>query len=203
MSASGCYIECLRLTSGEPKYVNRTLRLILLVLFLLALIAVGNYTGLTNSMDSEAIRKLIDDAGPWGWALYVVIFSGGEFIHIPGMVFVAAGILAYGKMFGFGLAWAASAVSVSFSFIVIRLLGGTPLGKIEKPWLKRMLVHLDTRPIRTVIVLRLFLWLAPALNYALALTSIRFRDYVIGSVLGLLIPVAGAAIMFDWLLSVS
>jgi uncharacterized membrane protein YdjX (TVP38/TMEM64 family) len=64
-----------------------------------------------------------------------------------------------------------------------------------------MLGHLDARPIRTVFALRLVLWLAPALNYALALTRARFRDYAIGSALGLILPVAGAAILFDWLVT--
>ena len=55
------------------------------------------------------------------------------------------------------------------------------------------------RRIRTVFLLRLFLWLAPALNYALALTHVKYRDYLIGSALGLIVPVAGAALLFDWL----
>ena len=190
------------MTSGERKQGSRRLRLILLALLLVTLFAAGKYTGITDKVDADAIRALMDAAGPWGWALYVVIFAGGEFIHIPGMVFVAAGILAYGKVFGFGLAFVASMVSVSFSFLVVRRLGGTPLGEINTPWLIRILGQLDARPVRTVFLLRVFLWLAPALNYALALTSVRFRHYAIGSALGLLIPVAGAAFMFDWLLTV-
>jgi uncharacterized membrane protein YdjX (TVP38/TMEM64 family) len=47
------------------------------------------------------------------------------------MVFVAAGILVYGKVIGFGLALTASVISVCFSFVVVRLLGGTPLGEID------------------------------------------------------------------------
>lgn len=191
------------MTSRERNYESRRLRLVLLVLFLLALFAVGKYTGVTDSVDAEAIRKLIDDAGPWGWALYVVIFAGGEFIHIPGMVFVAAGILAYGKVFGFGLALIASVVAVSFSFVIVRQLGGTPLSEIDKPWMKRMLSQLHARPIRTVFLLRVVLWMAPPLNYALAFTGIRFRDHLIGSIFGLLVPVAGAAILFDWLFTLS
>ena len=178
---------------------TQTVRLALLTCALVALFVVGKYTGLTQHVDAQSIRQLVHDAGGWGWALYVAVFAGGEFIHIPGMVFVVAGILVYGKGIGVGLAWLASVTSVSFSFVVVRCLGGTPLGDIDKPWLKRMLAQLDARPIRTVAVLRLVLWLAPALNYALALTHVRFRDYLIGSALGLIPPVAGVALLFDWL----
>lgn len=189
--------------SPQAQTRSRAIRLALLFGVLVALFAVGKYTGIAENVNAESIRELVHSAGVWGWALYVAVFAAGEFVHIPGMVFVVAGILVYGKVVGFGLAWLASIVSVGFSFVVVRRLGGTPLGQVEKPWLKRILSRLDAHPIRTVLVLRLILWLAPALNYALALTNVRFRDYLIGSALGLIAPVAGVAILFDWLFSAS
>ena len=178
---------------------NYAVRLALLAGVLIAVFAVGRYFGVTENVNAQSIREFVHGAGAWGWALYMAVFAGGEFVHIPGMVFVVAGILVYGKVLGFGLAWLASVVSVGFSFVVVRRIGGTPLGTVNKPWLKRILSHLDDRPIRTVALLRLMLWLAPPLNYALALTKVRFRDYLIGSALGLIAPVAGVAILFDWL----
>ena len=178
---------------------NYAVRLALLAGVLVAVFAVGRYFGVTENVNAQSIREFVHGAGAWGWALYMAVFAGGEFVHVPGMVFVVAGILVYGKVLGFGLAWLASVVSVGFSFVVVRRIGGTPLGTVNKPWLKRILSHLDDRPIRTVALLRLMLWLAPPLNYALALTKVRFRDYLIGSALGLIAPVAGVAILFDWL----
>jgi uncharacterized membrane protein YdjX (TVP38/TMEM64 family) len=49
-------------------------------------------------------------------------------------------------------------------------------------------------------VLRLFLWLAPALNYALALSPIRYRDYLAGSAIGLVVPVGAATMLLEYLL---
>jgi uncharacterized membrane protein YdjX (TVP38/TMEM64 family) len=178
---------------------NYAVRLALLAGVLVAVFAVGRYFGVTENVNAQSIHEFVHGAGAWGWALYMAVFAGGEFVHVPGMVFVVAGILLYGKVLGFGLAWLASVVSVGFSFVVVRRIGGTPLGTVDKPWLKRILSHLDDRPIRTVALLRLMLWLAPPLNYALALTKVRFRDYLIGSALGLIAPVAGVAILFDWL----
>jgi uncharacterized membrane protein YdjX (TVP38/TMEM64 family) len=187
-------------TQQQPR---QHIRLALLISILVALFLVGRYTGVAEHLDAESIRELVRSAGAWGWALYIATFAGGEFIHIPGMVFVLAGILIYGQVIGFGLAWMASVVSVCFSFVVVRRLGGTPLGNVEKPWVKRILGRLNAQPIRTIVVLRLLLWLAPPVNYALALTTVRFRDYLIGSALGLIAPVAGVAILFDWLFNQS
>jgi uncharacterized membrane protein YdjX (TVP38/TMEM64 family) len=106
-------------------------RITLVVVLLAGLVVASIYTGIADGLDANAIRNLMNDAGPWGWSLYILVFAGGEFIHIPGMVFVAAGILVYGKVIGFGLALTASVISVCFSFVVVRLLGGTPLGEID------------------------------------------------------------------------
>jgi uncharacterized membrane protein YdjX (TVP38/TMEM64 family) len=174
------------------------LRLILVLVLFVGLYALSRFMGFTD-WDPESIRSQVQGAGLWGFFLYAAVFAGGEFLHIPGMVFVAAGILAYGRLLGFALAFLASVISVCFSFAVVRAIGGRALTEIERPFLKRVLQKLDERPIRVVLVLRMLLWLAPALNYTLAMTDLRFRDYLIGSALGLVIPVGGATLFFDWM----
>jgi uncharacterized membrane protein YdjX (TVP38/TMEM64 family) len=42
----------------------------------------------------------------------------------------------------------------------------------------------------------------PALNYTLAMSGIRFRDYLIGTLLGLPIPIALYCVFFDYLAKV-
>ena len=68
---------------------------------------------------------------------------------------------------------------------------------LADPTRRAILARLEERPIRTVALLRLFLWLAPALTYALALSRIRYRHYVAGSAIGLALPVAAAAALFE------
>ena len=75
--------------------------------------------------------------------------------------------------------------------------GGSALAEIESPWLRRVLSQLDTRPLRSVIVLRAIFGVAPFLNYALALSSLGFRDYIIGSIIGMAAPIAIAAVLLD------
>jgi uncharacterized membrane protein YdjX (TVP38/TMEM64 family) len=173
-------------------------RLILVVVIFVGFLLTAKFSGVFDDISAESIRAQVDRAGAWGFVSYVAIFSGGEFIHIPGMVFVAAGILAYGKGVGFVLAFVGSVASVCFSFVVVRLIGGRSLKELDKAWVKKLLAKLDERPIRTVAVLRLFLWLLPALNYTLALTNISFRDYLVGSAVGLILPLAGTSLLFDW-----
>ena len=44
---------------------------------------------------------------------------------------------------------------------------------------------------RTIFLLRLLFWMAPQLNYVLALSSARFRSYVLGAALALPAPIMG------------
>jgi uncharacterized membrane protein YdjX (TVP38/TMEM64 family) len=86
---------------------------------------------------------------------------------------------------------------VCFSFAIVRLVGGKALGELENPWVKKVMAKLDERPITTIALLRVVLIMSPQLNYALALTNVRFRDYLIGSVIGLVPPILAFVVFFD------
>jgi uncharacterized membrane protein YdjX (TVP38/TMEM64 family) len=49
---------------------------------------------------------------------------------------------------------------------------------------QRVLSHLEQRPLLSVALLRLVLQLNPVVNSALALSGIRYRDYILGSLIG-------------------
>lgn len=164
---------------------------------LVSLFVVGHVTGLTESVTVDNLRGWMQEAGAWGIVLFVAIFLIGELVHVPGLVFVAAGVLTYGRLEGGMLGFLTALLSVSFSFAVVRGVGGKAMAEIKWNWVKRILAKLDDHPIKTVAALRMILCLAPPLNYALALSNIRFRDYLIGSTLGLIPPVALFVVFFD------
>ncbi len=174
-------------------------RLSLLAAVVLALVIVRRATGLGASLSTAHLRDVVQHAGAAGVALFVGAFAVGELLHVPGIVFVVAAMLAWGRLAGGAVAYVGALVAVSLAFFVVRAIGGQPLAAIEQPRVRAVLARLDRQPIRTVAVLRLFLWLAPALTYALALSRVRYRDYAAGSALGLALPVAAAVALFELL----
>jgi uncharacterized membrane protein YdjX (TVP38/TMEM64 family) len=64
------------------------------------------------------------------------------------------------------------------------------------PLLKRLLRTLDAFPIYTVLVMRLIFFMAPFLNAVLGLTSVKFRDYIVASAIGVA-PLLAALIMLN------
>jgi uncharacterized membrane protein YdjX (TVP38/TMEM64 family) len=65
---------------------------------------------------------------------------------------------------------------------------------------RHLLNQIDKHPVAVVAILRLIFQTAPPLNYALAMTQVRLRHHLIGSALGLPLPIAAMALGFDWLL---
>jgi uncharacterized membrane protein YdjX (TVP38/TMEM64 family) len=175
------------------------MRFILAAILIVSLIAAGKITGAHQYFTPDKVQDLVQNAGIWGYVLFIVIFSIGELLHVFGLIFVAAGVYAFGQIAGLVLGIMGGTVAVCVSFLVMRTVGGRAFARIEKPWVVRMLRSLDLHPIRTVTVLRLVFVLYPSLNYLLALTSIRFRDYLIGSAIGLVIPISVFVLFFDWL----
>lgn len=184
----------------EPGVVARSrpgLRLAGIGAAVVALFVLGRAIGIADSVSPESLRTLIGGAGLFGVVAFVVMFSVGLLAQLPGLLFIAVAVLAYGREMGALVALGGSIVAVSVSFFVVRRFGGRALAELESPFLRRMLSQLDTRPLRSVIVLRAVFGVAPPLNYALALSSLGFRDYLIGSAIGMAAPVTIAAVILD------
>lgn len=176
-------------------------RLVVLVVVLVALYAVGRATGLTEHLSRAEIRALMERLGVLGFFVFLALFSLGELVHVPGIVFVLAALLAYGRLWGGLAAYAGALVSVSFAFALVRRVGGQALGSVTHPRITKVLARLDRAPIATIALLRLVLFLTPALNYVLAMTNVKYRHYIAGSALGLALPIAVVAVAFEWVLA--
>jgi uncharacterized membrane protein YdjX (TVP38/TMEM64 family) len=162
-----------------------------------ALFVAGRLTGLTELLSAARIRAALGAAGAWGPPLLVAAFCAGELAHVPGAVFIAAAVVCYGRIGGGALGLIGALASLSVTFAVVRAVGGKPLAGVRWAFVRRMLAHLDARPVRTIALLRLVLWMAPHLNYALALSGVRFRSYLAGSALGLAVPIALLDLLCD------
>jgi len=182
-----------------PRPAARLWRIGLVAALLVALWVTGKLTGIADHLSVEWIRATTAEAGPWGWAAYIGVFTGGLMIAIPGLVFHAAAILAYGRITGAILAYVGAVVAVTVKFVVVRAIGGQSLQAIRRPWVQRLLGRLDRHPILIVGALRVIFFTGPWLNYVFALSPIRFRDHFIGSVLGMIIPILVMTTFFDWL----
>jgi uncharacterized membrane protein YdjX (TVP38/TMEM64 family) len=126
----------------------------------------------------------------------------GNLIQIPGWVFLAAAVLTLGKTWGAAVTYIAANCSCIITFFIIRLIGGDALRQIKNRIAIRLLGRLDKHPIWNIVLLRTLFQTVPALNYGLAISGIKFREYLIGTMLGLPLPIALYCMFFEYLVKI-
>ena len=171
-------------------------RLTLLAAFLVGVYVIGRATGFSEQLTVEGFRESMRAAGVGGFFVFAVTFAVGQLLYIPGFVFVAVAGLAYGPVWGSVASVTAATISVGISFIIVRTIGGQPLKEIKRPFLKQWFDRLEQQPLRSMIVIRLFLWAIPPVNYTLAMSGVTFRDYMIAAMIGMTPPFILISVLF-------
>ncbi|AYC31928.1 DedA family protein [Pseudomonas cavernae] len=179
--------------------MNKYMRFLLVVVFLAVLLAVFQFSGLRADLSLDFLRELILQHKFSGLLLFSLLFALGNLIQIPGWLFLAAAVLALGRVWGGLATYGAATFACCCTFFLIRLLGGAALRELDNRLAKRIIGHLDARPIACIALLRVLFQTVPALNYALALSGVRFRQYLAGTLLGLPLPIALYCLFFDYL----
>ena len=160
-------------------------RFAIVVIAAVALVVVAIATDVRSRFTIDRLHAYTTACGALGIVAYGAMFCLGLLVYVPGMVFYAVAILAWGPWLGGAIAFIGGIIAVMVSFAIVRAVGGQPLATPDRPWVRRMLSQLDRRPIMTVFALRVVFWTSPPFNYGFALSSLRFREHLIGSTFGL------------------
>jgi uncharacterized membrane protein YdjX (TVP38/TMEM64 family) len=175
-------------------------RWILVIVLIGGLSGIGHATSLFERVgDVEQVRDWILEAGGWGVVLLLGLFIAAELAHIPGLLFVFAAMVVYGEWRGILLSLGGTTLAAVVGFLVVRGVGGQPLGRIRRPRMRKVMQLVERRPITTVFALRVVFQLMPAVTYFLAMSRVRLRDYTCGTLLGLAVIVTSLGLFFDWL----
>lgn len=185
---------------GEP-FINmyRYKRLFAVAGFLALLFVLFRLTGLQEHFSLAYVQQQFLHNKLSGMLIFIALFALGNLVQIPGWLFLAAAVLALGRVWGGVATYLAAVVSCAVTFWVIRLFGGDALRQLKGRWARRLLARLDARPVSSIVLLRMLLQTVPALNYTLALSGVSFRSYLIGTALGLPLPIALYCIFFAYL----
>lgn len=181
------------------EFIRRYQRLLAVFLFLAVLLATFQLSGLRGSVSLEFLHNRILENKISGLLIFVLLFSLGNLIQIPGWIFLAAAVLALGKTWGGIATYVAASISCIITFLVIRLAGGDALRQLKNKTAVKILRRLDANPVKSVLLLRILFQTVPALNYALAMSGVKFRDYLTGTLLGLPLPILLYCLFFDYL----
>lgn len=174
-------------------------RVMFLVLLLVVLALSFEASGLRRELNADYLHALLTGNLASGLAVYVALFCLGNLLHIPGWIFLAGAVFALGKLWGGVATYVAAVLSCTLTYFVIRAVGGDALRLIHNRWTVRILHRLDTHPLSSIWLLRVLFQTMPTVSYALALSGVPFRYYLLGAVLGLPLPIFLYCLFFDYL----
>ena len=182
---------------NSDNFLYRYRRLLAVLLLLAVLFAVVHGTTLHDDFSLAFLRHQLADNQWSGLALFVLLFVIGNLVQIPGWLFLAAAVLILGRLGGAVVTYIAASTSCAFTFVTVRWVGGDAMRQINSPIATKLLTQLHAHPIRNIVLLRTLFQTLPALNYALAMSGIRFGPYMLATLLGLPLPIAVYCLFFD------
>lgn len=174
-------------------------RVVLVLLFLLVLLGLVQWSGLRQNFSLAFLRQTLSERRWQGLALFVLLFSIGNLVQVPGWIFLASAVLVLGQWAGGLVTYLAASISCAVTFLSVRWVGGDAVQQMHSPLARRLVSQLQAHPIRNVIVLRTLFQTLAALNCTLALSGMGFRKYMAATLLGLPLPIALYCLFFDYI----
>lgn len=171
------------------------------VLILAGLGLLWQWLAMQDALTPERILGLVQYSMAWRdtpWAIFVVIavYVGASLLVFPLSILVAVTGLLFGPWWGFGYALAGTLAASAATYWAGRKLGRDALLRHGGQRLNGLAKRLAGRGIRTMTVINL-LPLAPftLTNMMAGAFHLRFRDYMVGSLLGIVPGLVGMTLL--------
>lgn len=161
----------------------------------LALFAVSRFDIDFGGLGARVVAAIEGLAGnPWRVPLVLTVFVAASVVAVPILALIGATVVALGPVLGFVCSAIGTLLAASATFGVGRLIGRKPLQR----WLGGKVDALEKRiATRGVIAIALIrkVPIAPftLVNMAIGALGIRFRDFLLGTALGMLPGIAAFA----------
>jgi uncharacterized membrane protein YdjX (TVP38/TMEM64 family) len=179
------------------------IRILLAVLFVVALYILQRRLDLLQYFSRDqvgatlaAIRSRVDGLGVWGPVLFALTCAVAMAANFPTFLVIYMSVTLFGRLRGCLLAFLVVAIGVSLIYVAGQWLGRPLVQRLFGRRLEKLEARLSRRELMNIVMLRLVLFMNPAFNWVLGLSGIRYRNLLLGTLLG-----AGPGIiLLAWLL---
>ena len=163
------------------------IKAVLLVLFIVAAVLTVRFTGLREFLTVEKLGAWLAAAGFWAPLAFILVYAAGVCLFIPGTLLTALGAAIFGPYWGFVYVWIAAMLGAAGAFLIGRYLGREFAASLIGDRLQKYDDAIERNGFATVLYLRLVYFPFTAMNFGMGLTKVRFRDYLWGTALGILV----------------
>jgi uncharacterized membrane protein YdjX (TVP38/TMEM64 family) len=165
----------------EPK--NR-LKIGLFLAVVLTLVFAVLYTDVSEYLSRERLKNYLTLAGPYAPIIFISAFIAGLFLRVPGIIFIILGAFVFKRIPAIIYSFIAIAAGTSLTFGTARFFLRDTFSNMQIKGVKGLNEKIAERGFFTVVLLRLLFFLIPPLNWVLGLTSVKYRDYLLGTIVG-------------------
>jgi len=164
-------------------------KFIVLVLFLTGAAYVFRFTPAKDLVGPRSLNHVMAAVGWWAPFVFVLIEAVAISLFIPASIPILLGAGLFGASWGFFCGWAGAVLGASMAFFVGRTLGRDFVASLTGNRLKRYDDAIERNGFTTVLYLRLLNSPFTPLNYALSVTKVRFRDFFLGTGVGVAVSI--------------
>lgn len=178
------------------RYLRLTIGFVIIIIIAL----VCWYFNLASFVNLEKIRQWVDAAGSFGPMAFIGLCIAGVLLHLPELILIAIGGILFGGVRGFIYGWTGSIIGSTITFLFVRyFMKDVFQRKVASrfKYLQSIDEHFVQHGFKTMLFLRMVLFMSPPLNWFIAVTRVSFPQYLTGSMLGIIPGVAITAYAAD------
>jgi len=159
----------------------------ILVIFIVTAISMIRFTPIKNYLTAEALGQFLETAGFWAPFAYMLFYTVGVCLFLPGTLLTGLGAAIFGPYWGFLYVWIGAMAGASAAFVIGRTLGRDFAASLIGDKLKKYDDAIEKNGFATVLYLRLVYFPFTPMNFGMGLTRVRFWDYFAGTGLGIIV----------------
>jgi uncharacterized membrane protein YdjX (TVP38/TMEM64 family) len=171
-------------TGSRSKAIAKAL---ILAAFIVGAIVLVRFTPVKGYLTTEQLGRFLDTAGFWAPLVFILIYTVGVCLFVPGTFLTGLGAAIFGPYLGFVYVWFGAMLGASAAFVIGRTLGREFAASLVGDRLKKYDEAIERNGFATVLYLRLVYFPFTPLNFGMGLTRVRFWDYVAGTGLGIVV----------------
>ena len=155
--------------------------------FIILAISLIRFTPIKNYLTAQALGQFLETAGYWAPVLFMLIYTVGVCVFLPGTLLTGLGAAIFGAYWGFLYVWIGAMLGASAAFFIGRTLGREFAASLIGDRLKKYDDAIERNGFATVLYLRLVYFPFTPMNFGMGLTKVHFRDYFFGTGLGIIV----------------
>jgi len=171
---------------GSKNPSKAMLKAVILLVFIIAAIIFVRYTPIKEYLNEEALGRFLATAGFWAPVVFMLIYTIGVCLFLPGTLLTGLGAAIFGTYWGLVYVWPGAMVGASVAFWIGRTLGRDFAASLIGDRLQKYDDAIERNGFATVLYLRLVYFPFTPMNFGMGLTKVHFRDYVFGTGLGII-----------------